>query len=834
MYTSADIYGSNILLREIRDGIHSNIKVPFKPTIYIKAENGDFTGLYGESLKSVQPGSIRETKDFVEKYKNVDGFEIFGQLNYTLQYLNTFSVVEWQFGHVNAYSIDIEVQPPLDENGNPAGFPKPEHANGIVDLITIQNIHTEQCYTWGLGPKPATADTYTRYTQCKDEYSLLKSFVETWEQFGIEIITGWNSNFFDLPYLINRITKICGDVMVKRLSPWGQVRCDVKEYKGKKELEFSIVGVQCIDYIDLMKKFTYGGRESWKLDSIAQEELGDEKLKSPADSLDQMRKEYPDTYVLYNVHDVRLVTKLEKKMKLIELAMTLAYKAKINFEDVYSPVKMWDAIIANKLLSENIVVPQRKTSGTPAFGIEGAYVKTPIPGFYEWVSTLDGTSLYPSLIMTLNISPESYLGMTDSTVDKCVSGFYMNDNPDICMGANGALYDRKKRGIIPRLMEEYMVDRKKAKKEMLSLQQVQEDMKKAGKTNFSEIESKISSLDNLQMALKIALNSAYGGIANAGFRFFNSDMAESITTTGQLYLKAIERDIDFMISKEFKMPETSKFMIYADTDSVMLCLGSIINRYAEKATPDQKLMMLEKITIDKVTPLVNTIIDQVSESIHAYENKMFFKTEIAADRVLLCGKKNYICRVHSSEGVRYAKPKYKTMGVAMVRSSTPKVVQEDLRSSLDVIFNEGEKAIPAFVESYDVNDVARPSSANNIDDFVSARSIYKSGTDGMTPMHIRAALLYNHYIKEMGLQNKYEPIKDGDKVRFINLRKPNPFRENVVGWPADIKMPKEFGLEKYIDWETQFEKTFKQAIINLVEPIGWSVEERATLDEFFG
>lgn len=206
-----------------------------------------------------------------------------------------------------------------------------------------------------------------------------------------------------------------------------------------------------------------------------------------------------------------------------------------------------------------------------------------------------------------------------------------------------------------------------------------------------------------------------------------------------------------------------------------------------------------------------------------------------------CGKKNYVCRVHSSEGVRYAKPKYKTMGIALVRSSTPKLVQDDLRDSLEIIFNGGEKATQQFIQkvkskfmTYPATGVARPSSANNIENFSSPRSIYKSGADGTTPIHIRGSLLYNHHIKEMDLTSKYDFIRDGDKVKYIILKTPNPIRENVIAFPADSDLPPEFGLDKYIDWEENFEKTFVSSIRNMIEPIGWTTEEISSLQDFFG
>lgn len=834
-YTSVDVYGSNILVREVRDGIRSNRKEQWRPTLYVKdssTEDSGFKSLYKTRVKPVQPGTIRECKDFIKKYENTSGFEIFGQQNFPLQYMSQYRMGTWNFKHVKALAIDIECMTP--EGG---GFAKPELALGEINLITLQDIHTKRCVTFGTIQKPEKCD-YTDYIYCIDEEHLLKMFLNHWEQYGPDVVTGWNSNGFDLPYLINRITKILGFEFAKRLSPWGMVECGIKEYKGKPELKFKIVGVQCLDYMLLMKKFTYGGRESWSLASVAQEELGETKRPNPGTSFEDFYTNYQDLFVDYNVQDTKLVTKMDEKMQLLQMALTIAYMARVNFEDVYSPVKLWDNIIHNVLIADKIVVPQRKSTGySGEEGIIGAYVKNPVPGMYHDVGSIDATSLYPSLMLTLNLSPETYLGQAYSTIEMCLDGNYVNTDPNVAMGANGSLFDKSEMGIIPRLIIDYMTRRKTTKKEMLGIEQKAEDFKKAGDyKSADDLKNQIASLNNLQMAIKILMNSLYGAMANKGFRFFNSDVAESITSTGQLYLRAIEKQIDADLCTMFKIP-SSVLMVYADTDSVYFTLQKVIDKYAPGASTLQRINMIEKLTIEKIVPAVNRITEQVSRDINAYSHKIIFKNEIAADKVIWLGKKMYVCRVHSSEGVRYAKPKFKTMGVALVRSSTPKVVQDSLRNSLETIFTKGESETQDFIRqtraefgNFEVEDVAFPRGVNNLAEYSSSSDIYRKGT----PIHVRAALLHNNLLEKHGLSNTYEKIKDGDKLRFIYLRSPNPIHENVIGWGADGNLPKEFGLHKYVDWDLQFDKTFKDAIENIIEPIGWSTEPRATLEEFFG
>lgn len=832
-YTSVDVVGSTVLVREVVDGVRSNRKDKWKPTVFISSQNPtEYKSLYGANVRKFKPESIKECREFVKKYENTSGIEIFGQLNYSLQYMSEYDLQgDHSIKDFLCYSLDIECMAPLA-----GGFPKPEYAMGEINLITVQNINTKQCYTFGTLKKPADC-TYTNYTECIDEHNLLRLFLQFWEQNIPDIITGWNIEGFDIPYLINRITKILGEDAARKLSPWGVVECnnvDVEDDKGNitTEIKFKVLGVQMLDYSPLMKKFIPGGRESWTLGSVAQEVIGETKRENPGETFEEFYTLYPDMFISYNVQDSVLVTKLDDKLNLLSQAITMAYFARVNFSEVYSPVKMWDNIMHNKLIAENIVIPQRKNSGFSGKSIEGAYVMAPTPGMYEDVGSIDATSLYPSLMRQMNLSPETFVGMIDSTVEMCLEGVYANTDENYAMGANGALFDKSKEGIIPRLITEYMALRKTTKSEMLKLEQDVENFKKNGqKEEAAKLGNKISSLNNLQNAIKILMNSLYGAMANKGFRFFNPDIAESITLTGQLYLRKIEQDIDAILVNLFKLPKT-KLMIYADTDSVYFCLKAIIDKYAPDATPEQKITLIEKLTKEKIVPCVNKVTEAVSKSMNAYKHTIVFKPEIAADKALWLGKKMYVCRVHSSEGVRYAAPKFKTMGISLVRSTTPKVVQKSLRNALDTIFTKTEKDVQKFIEETKtdfmkntVESIARPTGVNGLDKWGSTISIYQP----KTPIHVRAALLHNGALKKFKLENKYEPIGEGDKMKYVYLKVPNPIRENVIGWSADGKLPHEFGLEKYIDWDLQFEKTFLDSIKKIIEPIGWHTEHQATL-----
>ena len=493
-YTNCSIQGSNILLKEIDEsGVKRHYKLQWTPTVYVSDHSGngsEYVGMNGESVKPIQPGTIRETKDFVKKYTDVDGFEIFGQLNYTLQFLGERYpwTITPDVSKLSIWSIDIETSIPE------SGFPEPATADGEIVLITLQNINTGRCYTFGTKPYSGTD---TKYAHCKDEFNLLRLFLQFWRQIDPDIITGWNIETFDIPYLANRIDRVLGEGESSKLSPWNTCKVEKLFIKGNEEVVCTIPGVAILDYLALYKKFTYTTRESYSLKFISQEELGHTKVELPGKSWNDNIENDWETFTHYNIVDVKLVTDLDKKLKLIDVALALAYKAKINFDDVFSPVKLWDSLIANTLLSEKIVPPQRKHVGSR--NIEGAYVKEPRVGFYGWMVSLDATSLYPSIMQSLNISPETFSGRIPVTVDQMLDGSadmsHMAKKQDMAISAIGAMFKREKQGFLPKLITDLMVERKAAKKQMLDTESEYE------KSKDSSLLSKIAALNAQQMAI---------------------------------------------------------------------------------------------------------------------------------------------------------------------------------------------------------------------------------------------------------------------------------------------------------------------------------------------
>lgn len=826
-YTNVVKYGSQLFLRYVNNGQSFKNKVPYQPTLFTfsnkSEQSSNWKTLDGRDVVPIKFDSIKEGTEYVDRYKDVEGFEFFGNTQFQYQYITeTYpKTINWDKDLIKVFSIDIET-------ATEEGFPNIKEANEEVLLITIKDNNHKQIAT--IGSRPYMTDRKdVKYMMCKDEADLLKTFVVFWSNNYPDVVTGWNINSFDIPYLVNRIRLVLGDEYVKRLSPWGVVN-EKSAYVGKGESisSYSILGISILDYLDLYKKFTYTNQESYKLDYIASVELGKKKLENPEDNFKDFYTKHWKTFVDYNIHDTELVDELEDKMKLIELVFTLAYSSKINYEDVFSPVRMWDMIIFNYLYERHIAVPLKEDS-TKSAEFEGAYVKEPLVGPHKWVASFDLNSLYPHLIMQYNMSPET---LTDTrlnvNVDKLLAGEPIEVPVGLSTSANGWCYTKDEKGFLPALMEEMYNNRSKFKKQMLKAEQEYEHNKDP------QLVKDISKLKNLQMAMKIALNSAYGAIGNKYFRYYDLRIAEGITISGQLSIRWMANKLNDFMNKTMKT-DGKDYVIAIDTDSIYLSLEDLVEKVCAGKTTEEKIVFMDKTCEKVIQPFIDGGYQELATYMNAYAQKMQMKREVLADKAIWVGKKRYVLNVHNSEGVQYAKPKIKVMGLEMVKSSTPAVVRKKLKEALEVILHKDQASLQTFVKEFkrdfqtlSIPDVSFPRSISGLKDYTSSQSIYKKGT----PMQVRGALLFNYYLKQKGLTKKYEPITNGSKIKFVYLRTPNPINENVIAFNSVL--PKEFALDDYIDYDTQFEKVFLDALENIIEPLGWDAEEKASLESFFG
>lgn len=826
-YTNVQVAGDKVLVRGYENGRPYQRRIDFMPTLFVNAKKQtNWQTLDGTYVEEVQPGTIRETRDFMKRYDGVQGFNVYGQTNYGLQYISdTYDYdIKWDMEMLKVFTIDIETK-------TEEGFPNIATANEEILLITVKDLTSKRIITFGVGAFVHKRDELV-YINCNSEQHLLKEFIIWWQQNYPDVITGWNTDFFDVPYLIRRITRELGESLAKKMSPWGMITERKTFIKGNEEIHYDISGIAQLDYLELYKKYTYSKQESYRLDYIAEQELGDKKKENPGDTFRDFYTNHWQQFVEYNIHDVELVDRLEDKMRLIELHLTMAYQAKINYEDVYSQVRMWDAIIYNHLRKKGIVIPMKDSGAGKDAQFEGAYVKDVLVGMHKWVVSFDLNSLYPHLIMQYNISPETLTHEKIScTVDKLlaqeVDTSYAKRR-DLAMSANGWCYRRDIKGFMPELMETMYANRSKFKKQMLKVQQEYENDK-----GNNDLRKEISRLNNLQMAMKIALNSAYGAMGNQYFRYFDIRMAEGITISGQLSIRWMADEFNRYMNKILKT-DNKDYVIAIDTDSIYLSLEDLVERVCVGKDTDGKIKYMDKVCEEIFQPFIDNTYQKLADYMNAYSQKMQMKREVLADKGIWIAKKNYVLNVHNSEGVQYAKPKQKVMGLAMVRSSTPSVIREELKNSVNVILEGDEKVTQKYIANYKnvfnqypVESIAFPRGVSGLKQYAGS-PIYQKGT----PIHVRAALLYNHYVRKLGLDKKYQLIREGDKIKFVYLRTPNPFHENVIAFLTEL--PKEFNLEPFIDYDTQFDKTFVEPLKTIIEPLNWQAEEVSSLEDFFG
>ncbi len=824
-YKNVDQVGDRILVRGCDGYKEVRFRDEFRPTLYVKSKKeSKFSTLYGEPVRPIQPGTIRDCKQFCQQYEEVDGFEISGNQMYLYQWIsdNFPGEVDYDPSKIRVFTIDIET---AAENG----FPDIESADQEILLISVKDSFTGLYHVWG--SKPFTnkhADV--SYTLCADEQELLRKYLAWWIENYPDVITGWNVQLFDVPYICNRLDRILGTKETKLFSPWKLLSSREIYIQGRKNISYDVSGITVLDYLDLYRKFTYTNQESYRLDHIALVELGSKKLDhSEFDTFKEFYTQDWQKFVEYNIHDVRLVDQLEDKMKLMDLAFTLAYDAKVNLEDVFSQVRMWDSIIYNYLRKRDIVIPP-KHRNQKSDKYAGAYVKEPKPGRYDWVVNFDLNSLYPHLIMQYNISPETLRETRhgSANVEGILNGEVQIDGDD-CVCANGAMYRKDVRGFLPELMQKIYDERKIYKGNMI------EAKKKYEKEPSLTLEKKISKFNNFQMARKIQLNSAYGAIGNEYFRYYKLANAEAITLSGQVSIRWIENKMNDYLNK---LLQTNKvdYVIASDTDSIYLNLGPLVDKFFSDRVSDKGkiVSLLDKICKEKIEPYIDSSYEELATYVQAYEQKMIMKRENIADRGIWTAKKRYILNVWDSEGVRYKEPKMKIMGLETARSSVPQYFRDRLKKAFRLIMSADNETVIEYIDNCkketreaEVSDIAFPRGCNGVTKYNHPYEIYQKGT----PIHVRGALLYNHYIKDKKIQHKNAFIQEGEKIKFVYLKTPNPIQENVISFFQDL--PSEFNLTKYIDHDKQFEKAFYEPLRNVLECIGWKPERSGSLMEFF-
>jgi DNA polymerase elongation subunit (family B) len=841
-YTNVSVSGRFILLRGIENDKRVRRKVEFRPTFFLSSqEKSEYKTLAGDYVKPIQPGTIPECREFLERYESVDNFPIFGNNRYEYAYIADEypDDILWDVSKILIAYLDIEV-------GSENGFPEPRDANEAITAISIKV--KGNYFVFGCGDYVKHRDD-VHYAKCRDESDLIRRFLDLWSRWHPDVVTGWNVEQFDIPYLANRITKILGEDEAKKLSPWNRISKRETVMMNRPVQFYDLSGIAILDYIQLYRKFTYSQQESYRLDNIAHVELGEKKLDySEFENLHQLYKHDYQKFIEYNIKDVELVEKLEDKMKLIELALTLAYDNKVNYDDVFTQVRMWDAIVYNYLLRKKIVIPQMSRS-TKSSQYEGAYVKDPILGMHEWVASFDLNSLYPHLIMQYNISMETLV--EPKLYNDNMRGFISNGNVSVdsllnqevdtsilkdlgvTVTPNGQLFRIQEQGVLPEIMDSMYKDRTRYKKLAIEakkkIETVLED-----KNQVHYLEKQVARYNNLQLAKKVTLNSAYGALGNQYFRFFDIRIAEGITTAGQLSIRWIEKKINEYMNKLLKT-EGEDYVIASDTDSIYLNMGPLVKKlYPDTSDAKKVIKFMNKVCDDKIQPFIDASYEELKEYVNAFQQRMEMKRESLADKAIWTAKKRYILNVHDSEGVAYAKPKLKIMGLEAVKSSTPSACRVKIKEAINIIMTQTQDDLHKFIEKFrhefkslPVEDIAFPRSVNGLKEYADAANIFKKGT----PIHVKGALVYNHLLREMKLNKRYQEIQEGEKIKFIYLKQPNIYKNNTLAFLSGI--PKQLEAEQYIDYDLQFKKSFIEPLEIILSTINWQSERIDSIDAFF-
>src|SRR6056300_1668147 len=798
-YTSVERFGNHLLYRGYDDdGKKISHRIKYKPTLYLKSkkQNTTWKSLDGVPVDPIQFSSMSELRDFQKTYRDVPDFKLYGNERHIPAFIQGQFPNEIPYDRrlIDIASLDIETS-----FGD--GFPEVDNPVNEILTIALKSSKDETYIVWGLKPydeeKTELKHLNIEYRQFTNESSMLEAFIEYWStpDNTPDVITGWNTRFFDIPYMISRMVFLLGEERVRNISPWRKIeRRDIR-VQGSVRTTFDIMGIQHLDYMELFKKFayTYGNQESYSLNHISSVVLGEKKLDySEVGSLRDLYDADYQMFVDYNIKDVELIERMEEKLGLITLVMTMAYLGGVNYHDTLGTCAIWDSIIFRRLARSKIATIPSEEKTSEAF--PGGYVKDPHVGMHDWVMSFDLNSLYPNLIVQYNMSPETILGMPGA---------------EGATASNGAVFSKAKKGIIPEIVEELYAKRVTVKNEMLEAKTKLETISKRQRKEYQVTSGQVARLETLQTAIKILLNSLYGAMGNKYFRYFDLRIASGITMTGQSVIKHGEKSVNAFLDNF--IGESKDRVIAMDTDSLYIGVN------------------------DAIEPMLEKAFKEFADKSNAYTNRMVMKREAIADRGIWTAKKRYILNVHNNEGVQYAEPKIKIMGIEAIKSSTPQVCREAMNAMFKIIMTGDEdktqEAIQLFKSHFcelPADKVAFPRGVNALRKWENTATIFEKGT----PIHVRGSLLYNKAIKDRGLDRQFPLIQSGDKIKFVYLKKPNPIQQNIISFPDHL--PTELELDRYIDYELQFSKTFVDPIKMILDAIGWHVEPVADLEQFFG
>lgn len=819
-YTSVCRHMNTLYARGYEDDVPFIRKERFNPTLYrVTKEDYGWRSLDGKKVEPVVFDSMSKATAAIKEYDGIVGSKMYGQNNYIFQYITEKwpKDIQYDASLIKTAYLDIEVD---SENG----FPYPEQAEQKVLSIVWTSSTSDEIYVYTLDEARYESRENEIHVSCEDERELLLRFLNGWFEQKPDILTGWNVRGFDVPYLVNRMKKILDEESINMLSPFllspVYKERTVKIQSFYKTLKFyDIPGVQTLDYMELFQKFalSYPKQESYKLDHIAYVVLNARKLSyEEYGSLAKLYTQNPQRFVEYNVRDTTLVKDMDAKLGLISLTLEMAYMAGVNPEDTLGTIALWDSLIYRTLNEKHVCVWPNVPGMKDQF--PGGYVKEPEVGMHEWVVSFDLNSLYPNLIVQYNMSPETLVDViSDVSVESSLGKDLSSRAGAHALAANGARFRKDTVGVLPGIIKDLYNERTVIKKQMLE----EKRKKESTKVNY-DIDAEIVRLNNRQMAVKIALNSVYGAMGNIYFRYYDLRVAEAVTKSGQLSILTAEKAANDYLNKVMNINQDH--VIAIDTDSIYLKMNEVVARTMKGKSDDEICEKLDWFCGKHVEKQIAAAYDSLFTSMNAYENRMEMAREVIARRGIWRKKKNYALTVLDNEGVRLKEPQLKIMGIQAVKSNTPPFCRERLKEALIILLTKDETTMHDFVAETRKQFMQEP--IENISSACQVSDVAKyTGNEKSIPVHVTGCLLHNRIVKNR------PPIANGSSIKFIYLEKLNPTQTHVISY-TDF-FPLETKLEKYIDYHTQFEKTFLKPLTSLLDIVGWSPVPVLSIEDFF-
>jgi DNA polymerase elongation subunit (family B) len=858
---------SEVILWEYENGVKVQKRLPAPLYFYYKdktLKNPDYRTIFGDPARKIECDTWTNYKKKVEKFKST-GLQLFeSDVPIETKFIiSNYLGQELTIPKFDIWYIDIEVH-------SVKGFPKPEDAHSPITIITVWSTRDNKYYIFAEKDFDDTflkesKEDFTKFI-FKNEELMLRQFMNFVYSKHPDFLSGWNSNFYDIPYIINRIKKLFGEDAPSALSPIGVVRESEQTLKnGKVKKTFMIGGISTIDLLEVFKTYTFAAKPSWKLDSIAEEILGEKKLEYEGTLVDLYANW--QKYVEYNVHDVRLLKKLEAKKGFLNILFSFCYGCRVPFDHYQKTVRVLDGAFLSKLAEENLVLPDVNRDLEPT-KFPGGYVKDPIKGLHEWTVSFDATSLYPSIMIGWNISPETKIGKVESSIvsdlRKLISGKDVEDyttmfcgvhvsikelsqmiiGSKFCLAGNGAVYKQDKVGIVPRFVDEWFKKRKEYKKKML-------EAEKNGDKDAEVL------YDSLQLNYKILINSVYGYLSTPYSRFYDLDNAMAVTLTGQSITKTVNDTVNSYFEQKFEESHlAAKYQaknvddvcIYADTDSLYVDIGKIVDslniKNKDSTDPEEMKPVIDVINTE-IVPFISNVINKsmtilTQKKYNCNKNLISFKVEKIARRSIFLEKKKYVMWVVYDGEANMAVDKLKATGIELVRSSTPTLAKKYMKEYIFELlkkmdrdnFIERIKQVREKFMVADIMDISFPSTANNLEKY--HNMFIENGKFKSTPIHIRGSIIYNDYLNDNeALKVVYDNIYEGDKVRLVHMKKGQKWQTDVITFKE--KWVSKFDIDDYVDREKQFEKAFLNPLEKFFELLKWEKPSlnHSDIDSYF-